>query len=45
VHTVASALPSVLSILIFSDDAKEAVLFVGNSSAEVNSGAERKKIP
>ena len=36
---------SAMSILIFSDDAKKAVLFVGNSSGEINSVAEREHVP
>ena len=31
--------------LILSDDAKKAVLFVGNSRGEINAAAQRKKIP
>jgi hypothetical protein len=34
-----------ISILIFSNDAEKAVLFIGNSSSEINSLAERQKIP
>ena len=33
------------SILIFSNDAEKAVLFIDNSSSEINSLAERQKIP
>jgi hypothetical protein len=34
-----------LDLWVFSDDAEEAVRFVGNSSREINSSAQREKIP
>ena len=37
--------PRAISILIFSNDAEKAVLFIDNSSSEINSLAERQKIP
>jgi hypothetical protein len=40
-----SALPRAISILIFSNDAEKAVLFIGNSSSEKHSVGEWQKIP
>jgi hypothetical protein len=37
--------PRAISILILSNEAEKAVLFIGNSSSEINSLAERQKIP
>ena len=34
-----------ISLLIFSNDAEKAVFFIDNSSSEINSLAERQKIP
>lgn len=37
--------PRAISLLIFSNDAEKAVFFIDNSSSEINSLAERQKIP
>src|SRR5205807_9530610 len=37
--------PRAISILIFSNETKQAVRFVGYSRGEINTGAQRKKIP
>ena len=44
-RTVATRTTTTLPDLIFRDQAEETVLFVGDSSSEINSGTERKKIP
>ena len=43
--TVATRTATTLPDLIFRDQAEETGLFVGDSSSEINSGTERKKIP
>jgi hypothetical protein len=37
--------PAGPSLQIFRDQAEKPVLFVGDPSSEINSGAERKEIP